>query len=334
MGTLFIEGSITGHASPKWKHPGRKDKKILNRQLSVKRAEEVERFVQEIFRRELQANGLDIHFAMECTREKDFDAIAIASEGVGDMQTILEVDGDPDANDPSLRRVDINLILTHQMEGETGMSVLITIPEECEDQATDRWAIKLAMSGGAGHAGAGGAFAIGQLKNRKTGQIVQGSFVGGGAGFGLQSPGADPGWGDWTNFRTDQRITFQHFDGTLARLTTAGGGFLIGYSLAYISFPIYGANSISVGGFNLGSIGADIGTNIGQWNITGGIPGPRCIPEHEIPGEEAIPFSYQVEDNLTHRVFFDTGSADISNEQLSFLEGFIRHAAGEFMVNQ
>ena len=243
--------------------------------------------------------------------------------GVGDLATLEEGGSNEQANEATMRRVDINIALTYQIEDEAGTSIDIVIPEECTDNATNKWTIRLQMSGGAGHAGVGGAFALGQIKNRKTGQVALGSFVGGGIGVGLQSPGADPGWGDWENFTTDQSITFEHLDGTLARLTTAGAGFLIGYSLAYISFPMYGANSISVGGFNLGSVGADAGSNVGQWNFNGIPPGAPCIPEQHIPSVEMIPYAYDIQDALAHQVFFDTASSTISDLELEKLEEFI-----------
>jgi len=331
MGTVFAEGSITGHASPKWKNPGKKDKKILNKELSIRRAREVETFLQAILERKFHENGVDIEFALECTKERDFNSISIPAQGIGDSITFEEGGGDPNANTERMRRTDINVVLTHQIEGEAGMSVLVEIPEECEDQATTDWAIRINMSGGAGHAGVGGAFALGEIKNRKTNQKAQGSFVGGGLGFGLQTPGADPGWSDWTNFRTDQKITFDHFDGTLTRLTTAGAGFLIGYTLAYISFPIYGANSISVGGLNLGSVGADAGTNVGQWNFSADTPRPRCIPTHEIAEEQFVPYTYEVQDALRHSVFFDTGEHHISDDELSKMENFADSIADQLL---
>ncbi len=322
MGTVFMEGSIVGHASPKWKNPNKKDKKILNKKLSIGRANEVETFVHELFQRKMREQGIDVAFALECTNERDFTAISIPTEGMGDMVTLKESGGNPNANDESLRRTDINIALTHQMEAEAGMSVKVLIPEECEDHATNKWAIKISLSGGA-HLAVGGAFAIGQIKNRKTGQIAQGIFKGAGIGVGLQSPGADPGWSDWVNFTTDQIITFDHFQGTLCRLTTAGAGFLIGYSLAYISFPMYGANSISVGGFSLGAVGADAGSNVGNWKFSGSPPGPRCVPEHFESEQEMIPYTYDIKDALKHSVFFDTGSDEISNSELERLELFI-----------
>jgi hypothetical protein len=126
------------------------------------------------------------------------------------------------------------------------------------------------FGGGAAHRGIGGIYAIGQLKNRKTGDIISGSFIGGGLGIGLQTPGVDPGFGDWADFTTDDAYNFTDFDGTFARLTIAGAGIgIIGYALAWISFPKRGANGIYVGGANMGAIGADASTNVGTWVLHG-----------------------------------------------------------------
>lgn len=143
-----------------------------------------------------------------------------------------------------------------------------TQPPPARPQGTTHWSVRVVLSGSAGHAGIGGAGALVELKNRDTGQKRQGYFIGGGIGVGLQSPGADPGWGDWEDFETDRRVTFDDFDGTLSRLTMAGAGVaLLGYTLAYLSFPTLGANSIPVGGWNMGAVGADASTNVGYFAL-------------------------------------------------------------------
>jgi hypothetical protein len=145
-----------------------------------------------------------------------------------------------------------------------------TQPPPPEPVGSKKWAVRLVLSGGAGHAGIGGAGALGELKNLKTGEVKQGSFQGGGLGFGLQTPGGDPGFGDWVEFETDDHYTFDSFDGTLARLTMTGAGIaIIGYCVAYLSFPLLGANSIYVGGWNMGAFGIDGSTNVGWWNVIG-----------------------------------------------------------------
>lgn len=156
-------------------------------------------------------------------------------------------------------------------------SMLVDWPEEVRRRPIPReggsreWAIRLQLSGGAGHGGIGGAFAIGELrKGGVGGEVRQGSFLGFGIGVGLATPGASPSEAQWTPFITDAPYDFEDFDGTLARLTSLGGGFLVGYAFIYISFPNLGANSIYVGGWSLGTVGADGGVNpFGWWNVEG-----------------------------------------------------------------
>ncbi len=327
----FIEGGIRGHASPKWENTGRSTSEELNLTLSRDRANNVEYLFQEMFRRYMTGHG-EIEFAIESSvsGERDEGVVSIPAEGVGDRETILEGGGDVEANDPTMRRVDIDIVVTRQEEGVAPSTESIVIPEECQANATNQWSIKMTIGGGAGHAGIGGAFAIGKLKNRRTGQIAEGSFIGGGIGIGLQTPGADPGWGDWVDFETEDICTFNDFDFTLARLTTAGAGAYVGYSLAWISFPLRGANSIYVGGFNVGAVGADAGSNVGEWNIHGTPPGPQCVPEHEVEREVFTPFQFDVQDGLSHTVYFETGSSEIDDEQFRLLDSFVQHITARY----
>ncbi len=334
MGTIFIEGTIIGHASPRWKNPKKKDKKILNSKLSIARAKEVELFVQELFQRRMNDLGLHVEFSLDCPKERDLKKINMQTSGAGDSVTLKEGDGNEKANENTMRRTDINLVVTHQIEEETGMSVEVLIPEECQDNATNKWAIKIGLSGGV-HIVTGATVAIGELKNRKTGQVAQGMFASIllNKGVGIQTPGIDPGWSDWTNFITDQKITFDQFNGTRCRLTSIGGGiFLIGYSYTSISFPMYGANSISVGGFNMGAGGLDVGVSAGKWYFTENTPGPPCVPEHFEAGEERIPYTYDVKESLLHSVFFDTGSSEMSIIELNALEDFVNEIADMFIT--
>ena len=158
-------------------------------------------------------------------------------------------------------------------------SMLVDWPENAMNKPSPRqggsreWAIRLQLSGGAGipDIPIGGAFAIGELrKGGAGGEVRSGSFQGFGLAAGAATPGSSLGEAQWTRFTTDAPYDFEDFDGTLARLSPAEGGFLIGYSLLYISFPNLGANTISVGGWNLGLVGADAGVYpFGWWNVEG-----------------------------------------------------------------
>jgi outer membrane protein OmpA-like peptidoglycan-associated protein len=329
-----VHAELTGHASPRWEHTRGGTRSELNMRLSEDRVEAVRSFFEEMLGNALRERGLNADISYESRSVEEpapvgsGDSASLSAGAVGNAETDREAGGNTRANAPSMRRVDVKVTVTWQVAGEalSSESEEVTIPEECEDNATDQWAIKLSLSGGGGHAGLGGAGALGVLKNRRTGQTAQGSFQGGGIGVGLSTPGADPGWGDYENFTTDSRVTFEDFDGTLARLTTAGAGIaIIGYGFAYISFPNLGANSISVGGFNMGALGADAGSNVGTWNVIGRPPGPVCTPEHTEHREwvNSEPYNTAMPNEFRTRVLFDTGSAEISDEELLKLQEFV-----------
>ncbi|NES82756.1 MAG: DUF4157 domain-containing protein [Moorea sp. SIO2B7] len=328
--TTEVDAELIGHASPRWEHRRGASREELNLNLSQDRVTEVETYFREIFTRRMADRGTPIfNFTNECidvdvAEEGSLDSASMTSSAVGDTGTLEEAGGNVKANAPSMRRVDVGVSLTWHISGEAPFTEAVTHPEECAPNATNQWSIKMAIGGGAGHAGLGGAFAIGRVKNRLTGQEAEGSFVGGGIGIGLQTPGANPGWGDWVDFTSEDVCTLEDFDGTLARLTSAGAGIgLIGYSLAWISFPMRGANAIYVGGFNMGALGADAGSNVGTWNVHGTPPGPQCEPEHTTAVTNYAPYEYSVPHQYSHRVLFETGSSTMSDESLQQLELFV-----------
>lgn len=132
------------------------------------------------------------------------------------------------------------------------------------DTPSDRWALAVYLSGGAGHGVIGGSFLQGELMNMTSRQKKMGFFIGGGLGAGLSTPGADP-FPNWVEFRTRQPCVFADFDGTAAFLWQAGAGFLVGYSVGVLSFPELGAEDVFVGGLQFGSVGADASINFAGW---------------------------------------------------------------------
>ena len=114
-----------------------------------------------------------------------------------------------------------------------------------------------------------GTFLAGKIRNGATKEEKTGAYIGGGIGASLKyTPKTGGVSNDWVAFTTDNYYTIDDFDGTLCRYSTLGAGFLIGYSRSYISFPNLGANSIDVGGFELGSFGAGGSTTAGIWKFT------------------------------------------------------------------
>jgi hypothetical protein len=333
--TTEISAHVVGHASPRWEQTRGRSRDELNLALSQQRADAVRLYLEEMLNNAVAARGLSSVLSFQClARNHDDPGICepssapVSTEAQGHQVTTGEAGGNPRANDPAMRRADIAVTITWRVSGTAPSTRVdeVRIPRECDPNATDQWAVKLSLTGGGGHAGVGAAGALGVLKNRLTGQVAQGSFQGGGLGVGLSTPGADPGWGSFENFTTDRRVTFEDFDGTLARLTTLGAGIaIIGYSFAYLSFPNLGANSISVGGANMGALGADGGSNVGWWNVIGTPPGPICRPErtehHEVT--EHNPYQYDVPTTYRDTVSFETGSAEISDDQLMRMQAFV-----------
>jgi outer membrane protein OmpA-like peptidoglycan-associated protein len=129
------------------------------------------------------------------------------------------------------------------------------------------WSVQISPNITVGAAVAG-TFLAGKLRNNVTKEERTGAYVGGGIGASLKyMPKASGAGGDWVDFTTDDYYTLDDFDGTLCRYTTAGAGFFVGYSVSYISFPLLGANSISVGGIEWASFGAGGSTTAGVWKF-------------------------------------------------------------------
>jgi hypothetical protein len=135
-------------------------------------------------------------------------------------------------------------------------------------EASDRWAIKLTLNASAAHYGVGLAFALGELKNMKTGNVRQGRLVGGGIGLGLMTPSSNP-FQDWVEFKTGASYLMDAFEGTPAKLYGASIGLLFGGSYTILHFYQLDAEKIQVGGFQMGGLGIDISDNMFMyWEFT------------------------------------------------------------------
>jgi hypothetical protein len=160
-----------------------------------------------------------------------------------------------------------------------------------------------------------------------------GRLCGGGLGAGLQTPGASFSE-SFTDFTTDSNYTFRNFENALARFTSAGAGVGFGYGLAWISFPMLGANSIYVGSFTGGNVGADISTNVGVWRFAERMPSPQCTPpttETRVDGAvDSTPYQFDVQDSLSHVVHFETGSFEPSDVELMRLQDFATRVAQSY----
>lgn len=334
--TTKMNIKLVGHASPKWEKTHGKNKKTLNKNLSRDRAATVEEVLRVLLSEHLAARGHATHVAVASTAvDHDDGAIEIESDSRGSDDTIKEAGGDEKSNAESLRRVNVKVTLGWHVRdsGEAMSTERQDIPEHCDPDATDDWGVTLSLSGGAGHAGVGGAFALGKIRNNLTMKTANGAFVGGGLGVGLSSPGIDLG-DDFTNFKTDRPVTFHDFHNTLARLTQAGGGIgIISGSVTYLSFPMLGANSINLSGIGMGQFGFDASTNVGDFFITDNtIPGPDCTPAHTVYHDvvEEVPVEYDRTKEFEHTVLFDTQSSSLSEAEMAVLDSFAIGIAEEY----
>lgn len=325
-----VRAELTGHASPLWHNADPRSAAANNLRLSEERVEEVQRYFQEILGRALYELGLSPEFVFESrgTTTGQF-APSLSSEARGSSDTLAEAGGDLRANRLAMRRVDLRVTFTWHVT-DVGMATSRET-ETAMVPASNRWAIKLTMSGGAGHAGAGVALAAGTLMNlggvTPSPETARVSFVGGGAGMGLSTPGVDPGgWSDFEEFTTNRPCTFDDFDGLFARLTSMGIGAGVGYTFAYISFPTLGANSISVGGPNVLAVGADVSTNVGTLAIVGPKPSNTYCISGRTETREVTEYhesQREVPNTFSHTVLFDTDSAAISDAELERLAHWV-----------
>ncbi|MEM7153278.1 MAG: hypothetical protein AAF799_10585 [Myxococcota bacterium] len=346
--TTYVSGFVVGHASPRWDHHRRdEDPQQLNLALSRRRADHVSAMLQELINAAGHGDTLVCDLVNACyippVGSDGDETSGMALVALGDQVTRVEAGGDENADAESMRRAEISVVVTHQVATQQTLdyteTVRYRIPEECEPNETRRWAVAISVSGGAGHAGIGGAFALGKLKNRLTGQTAQGAFTGGGPGIGLASPGADPGWGDWTNFTTAYGCTFEDFDVTDAVLISASVGIAIfGVSVAWLGFPTLGVSPMWIGDFNMGTFGADAGVNWGAWNVIGDPPGPRCSPERWESREESrqiqSPFRLEGTEQLTLTVTFDTGEDELAGDQQEALQNFAQQIVAAYQQGQ
>jgi outer membrane protein OmpA-like peptidoglycan-associated protein len=223
-----------------------------------------------------RANGVAQHLI-----SKGLDPARIQSvDGVGSMQPLQDEPG---------AELDINRSAEIQYRVAYYLPPKARVPPPSKPQDPKhsyRWAIRLQTSGGASYV-LGVGFALGEIARlSKTAAIDpndqqsienaieerrHGGFAAVGAGIGLSSPGANP-WGDWSYFEFSDgnsqiQRTMDDFDGAFTQLKDLSGGFLVGYSISYISFPVLGVYLIPVGGLHLGKVGAEASITFGRWRF-------------------------------------------------------------------
>lgn len=138
-------------------------------------------------------------------------------------------------------------------------------PGGAADTVTTRWAIRIGLGAGGAHAGVGATGLAASIRNRDSGAIGEGVFVGGGIGLGLQSP-SEPASSDWVEFETSVLVGLDAFRNSTAVLTNVSIGLGLGYSVTWIRFPDLGTGAIYVGGFSH-LIGEDASVNVGEFDL-------------------------------------------------------------------
>jgi hypothetical protein len=294
--------NIVGHASPRWRRPGASTADQRNLELSRQRALAVEDAIRAAFR--LRVVPVEFDFVSRIDDGGD----DLAVDWRGSDETLAEAGGDRDADLEELRRVDVGIEVLQTAHLTTGV---------CEERelpvSTDRWSVYVDSVVSAALGGAG-SWGYGRLKNRLTGQVVKGSWVGGGGGGGLDLPipaaSVDSGWKDFT---TESNLTFESFDGTPVRYSELSIGLGIGYGSAYFSFSWF-MDPVYVGGvaFNQWGVGGSV--TAGPWEFTQPIPDPPTVVE-----EIEIPYTEEVGTSFGAVVTFPTGSPAVADDDLDHL---------------
>ena len=326
--------AITGHASPRWsgaRSSLQADK--LNQELSQKREKAVRDRVEQLLRYALPDQQLIFEYVQRTGIDDDpFDVRAtvdVESGAVGSQQTLQEAGkAARRANDPSMRRVDLSISLSSAID-----TIQTTKTQERRpvSGATRDWAIKMGMTMQA-EAGVGGGVFNFMLKNRKTGQEVEGWAEYGLGGVGASVPIPTIDMGDYENFSTKQPANFSDFD--FKRFTIGSAGFnalLFGYewsSMSIWGLPGGKVDDIDVGGFVMGGAGIDIGS--GKFGMLWLKGKPLDTYLVDVVREERKPFRSEMTEEKRHRVLFETDKPDISADQDKILRYFVNSAVENY----
>lgn len=297
---------VVGHASPRWRHPGASTPEQQNLALSEQRAQAVESVIRSLFRTRERPVEFDL-----TSDVIDSDADSLQPSGRGMEETLREVGGARDVDDPILRRVDVEVNVIESVMGRAGFTEAVTLPT-----ATTHWSIKADVIEAAGAVAS--AIGRGELENRETGQKVSGIWaaVGLGGGIDLPIPSVSPG--SWANFETINPVTFFSFDNTPVRLTTLSAGVGFGYGKAYFSFINLMSEPVDISGpaFNQWGIGGSV--TFGLWEFSAQIPPPPTEGrEREIPSPTTAPAQHG------HLVLFHTGESSITEAERVALADFV-----------
>ena len=325
---------VTGHASPRWTaaHSNRQADK-LNLELSHRREDAVRHRVEKILRDALPDQHLIFEYARSTVTDPgpfdDRATIDVSSDAVGSQQTLKEAGkAGRHANEPSMLRVDLSINLSSAIDTVTDTKVQ---ERKYLSGATREWSIQTGV-GMQVDAGPGGGVFNFKLKNRKTGQEVEGWGEYGTGGIGASVPIPTISLSGYSDFTTNEPVTFSDFDYKRVAVRNTGiNALLAGYS--WSTMYIYGmpggtVDDIDVGGFAMGGAGIDLySLKYGMIWLRGDPPNTYGVDV--IRHESKFSTSRMTEENQ-HRVLFETGKAIIPEDQDADLSTYVTNAVANY----
>jgi hypothetical protein len=318
MPSFAIE--IVAHASPRW--AGAKNAQIAaanNLKLSRDRVRSTRKLIETEFSKAL-GSMVSVQFKEDITQIDG--AFNVQEEARGSKDTLRDARGRLTDNSQKHRRVDVAINLVQRLIGEAGASKKL----EYASTSSRFWHVSVDTSAGAAFGLAGQLLTL-TLINDLTGQTMQGHVFAGGGG-----PKASIGtnasvWSDPTGFFTDEPKTFKDFTTTMVRYTTIGVSAFIGYEKAYISFIGFGrgAQSIDVGGFNVGTAG--FGASVTAGRLKAGASGAPA-DFRPIEGSDTTSIAYERFEGgkLSHTVYFETEKSGLTDIEAQYLSSVVQTA--------
>lgn len=327
--------TIVGHASPRWRSAtSAKSRDQNNERLSAQRAQSVRRQVESELRRLLPNQDLVFEYNYSLADPASASAdVVLGTEARGSRLTIIEAGKRAHAaNDPEMRRVEVNIRLHSTIE--TDVEEIIESTER-RSGATTNWSIMTPGQAGVAVAAKAGGIII-LLRNERTQVVGQYLAEYGGLDVGVSLQFAQASFG-WSSFETPAPMTFSDFDPSRFEITSGPGISLgVGAQLAWFHFTYFGGgkpvprNGIQIGGFTAGGIGVTLGgVAYGAMYLSGS---PQETTDVPIRSTRQRLYTSALEEASAHRVLFNTESASISSVETDSLTRYLATAVREWEV--
>lgn len=331
-----VKIEVIGDASPRWRSA--KTLQIadeLNWRLSEKRAQAVCAETEKILKALIPIHMLlfECHYKPYSELSKPVRAldepadVSADFQGRGSTETLVEAGRrGRRANDPFMRRVEVGVTLYKQTDAFTGEDLDL---RERKSGATRDWGLWIADKIGL-QAGASSYEITLELRNEKTGQA--GMYMGwvSGGGPGANIPGANiiakTSLPKFKKFRTPRPMTFADFNGSRIAVGTIGASLGVGLQLSGFRFVSFVGGQatpgwIRLGGLSFGGIG--LGANLGLGVVFLTNHPPEEYTEITRVGRELPPRESFASETTTHRVFFATGSDEVTALESNLLKEYL-----------